>query len=341
MSLNISYEGIQALYFDGRGDSTIEYENGRIKTTKEEHISFVEEPNSYFIGHTTVPDKSSRTLGNSIDAFVTEKSIPEEKIKALSCDGTVANTGWKRGAIRIVEELWKKPLQWNICLLNMIELPLRALMTKLDGPTTGPKSFSGPLGKRLKEYNYLDVIEFEPIEFPCTVENIESISDDLSTDQRYLYEICSAISKGVVSEQLKNRTIGPISHSRWTTLANRTLRIYVSDEQPSGDLKTIVNFIMKVYAPAMFAIKYQSSMVYGPIHLAQIVKSSQFLPLEYREIVNNSIQINGFFAHPEHISLAMLNDEDEAIRKKGWNSILFARERECDEESIRVFRGLD
>lgn len=36
---NISFEGISALYFDGRGDTTLSYENGRFNKAKEEHIS--------------------------------------------------------------------------------------------------------------------------------------------------------------------------------------------------------------------------------------------------------------------------------------------------------------
>lgn len=218
----------------------------------------------------------------------------------------------------------------------MNELPLRKLISDFDGTTTGPQDFKGPIGQRIKASLIdLDVINFETIEFPCT-EIINS--DDLNSDQRFLHEICCAISKGVLSEQLKKRKIGPICHSRWTTTANRILRVYVSDEEPSDILKTIAEFIVKVYAPAMFAIKHKSSMVYGPIHLAQIVKSSQFLPPVYRGIVNNNIAINGYFAHPEHITLALLNDEDENIRLKGWNSILTARENIPEEESIRHFR---
>ena len=39
-----------------------------------------------------------------------------------------------------------------ICLLHMNELALRALVKSLDRETTGPKSFTGPLGKLLTQY---------------------------------------------------------------------------------------------------------------------------------------------------------------------------------------------
>lgn len=43
---NMSFDGMSALYFDGRGDTALVYENRRVDTAKEEHISFVQMPNS-------------------------------------------------------------------------------------------------------------------------------------------------------------------------------------------------------------------------------------------------------------------------------------------------------
>lgn len=156
---NLSFEGIQALYFDGRNDDTLKKtENKALKTTKEEHISFVQQPCSYFIGHKSISNKKGVTMSNCIQNFVGEKEICERDIKAVGCDGTVANTGHKTGAIRLLEVSWKRPLQWIICMLHMLELPLRALVTHLDGPTTGPNSYSGPFGEKnesVSRYCYL------------------------------------------------------------------------------------------------------------------------------------------------------------------------------------------
>ena len=41
------------------------------------------------------------------------------------------------------------------CLLHINELPLRAVFTSLDGPTTGPKSFEGPIGKEVVQVKSL------------------------------------------------------------------------------------------------------------------------------------------------------------------------------------------
>lgn len=336
-SENLSFEELHGFYFDGRGDKTMVYENKRIKNVKEEHVSFVQEPHSYFLGHTTISNKTGLAIAESIDRFVTEKEIPKEHIKLIGCDGTVTNTGVDNGAIRCVEKEWKKALQWCVCLLHMNELPLRALFSKLDGSTSGPESFSGPLGKRIQKCDGLDVVQFEPIDFPCALD-VEEIKQDLSSDQQLLFEICIAISNGTFSENLKNRKIGPVAHSRWLTTAMRILRTYVSDEEPSANLKNIATYIVQVYAPAIYNIKYKSSIVYGPIHLAQIVKSAQRMPPECRAILNRNISNNCYFAHAENITLAMLNDDSEAIRLNAWDKIFVARQQEI-ENSLRQFRS--
>lgn len=56
-----SFSNIKAIFFDGRKDDTSFFENNRIKMRKEEHISLVEEPGSFYIGHYPV------SLGNSDD----------------------------------------------------------------------------------------------------------------------------------------------------------------------------------------------------------------------------------------------------------------------------------
>lgn len=338
----LSFEGIQALYFDGRTDDTLKKtENKALKTTKEEHISFVQQPNSFFIRHKSIPNKKGVTMSNCIQNFVEEKKICERDIKAVGCDGTVANTGHKAGAIRLVEVSWKRPLQWNICMLHMLELPLRALVTQLDGPTTGPNSYSGPLGKRMKACDNLDIANFKAIDFPCSV-IMEDIAKNLSSDQKYLFEMCMAVSQGSDNFplQLAKRSIGPICHSRWTTMANRALRIYVSDPKPCQNLKFIVMYIMCVYAPMMFEVKFKSSIVYGPIHLSKMLKSLRTLPEKPRKIALDNVSLNAYFAHPEHITVAMLNDDNQDIRQRGWECILNARDfnMDMDEDYVRTFK---
>lgn len=112
----------------------------------------------------------------------------------------------------------------------------------------------------------------------------------------------------------------------------------MSDPKPSEKLRTLAEYIVLVYAPAMFQIKYQSSIVYGAIHLTQMIQNSRFLPTAALKIVQENISRNAYFAHPENLTLTMLNDNNEAIRRKGWLSILSARESAIDGDPVRVFR---
>ena len=67
---------------------------------------------------------------------------------------------------------------------------------------------------------YVSLLVFTQIE--GSLPNISR--QDPSTDQRYLCDMCNAISKGVCSEQLPQHDPGALSHLRWLTAANRLLR---------------------------------------------------------------------------------------------------------------------
>lgn len=62
-------------------------------------------------------------------------------------------------------------------------------------------------------------------------------NSDLSTDQKYLYEICEPIREGNVAQQLVSKQPGKMSHARWLTIVNRILRLYGATEESSHELK--------------------------------------------------------------------------------------------------------
>lgn len=308
------------------------------KTVRMEHIAFVQQPNSLFIGHKTVANGSSEALANAIKEIVADKLIPIDEIKAIGCDGTAANTGHNGGAIHLLELEWKRPLHWIICMLHMNELPLRALITNLDGPFNSKNSLTGPVGKRLTEKSLesLEITAFEAIEFSCDVLDTDYVI--VNSDQQYLFDMCKAVSDASVPRKLANRVIGPLRKVRWVTTVSRILRLYVSEEFPCLTLSILAEDVMKSYAPMIFELKFNSSVAYGPIHLAKLVKSTQALPNTARAIVNQSIQRNAYFAHAEHITVAMVNDDREEIRLSGWQSILAARETDALVDRIRTFK---
>ncbi|KAK4880463.1 hypothetical protein RN001_008609 [Aquatica leii] len=138
-----------------------------------------------------------------------------DELQAVGCDGTVINTGLKNGVIRQLEKSIGRLLQWQVCLLHTKELPLRYLMQHLDRKTNDPEGFSGAIGKTLENCAKLSVVAFEPIEAELPIID----PNELSTDQKYLFDICKRISRGDISSSLSLRDPGKL------TTANRIFRL--------------------------------------------------------------------------------------------------------------------
>ena len=85
----------------------------------------------------------------------------------VGSDGTVVMTGKSIGFIASLETLIRRPLQKVICLLHINELPLRHVFQNLDVVTSGPDSFSGPIGRQLNGAVYeWKVVKFKSIPNP-------------------------------------------------------------------------------------------------------------------------------------------------------------------------------
>jgi hypothetical protein len=274
---------ISALYFDGRKDSTLVRENKKgsfYRATKvEEHIVLLAKPDSIFLGHASPISGTSANISSGIIEFLTENAINLSKLIAVGCDGTNVNTGNKNGIISQLELFVGHKLHWFVCLLHVNELPLRHLFQAVDGKTSGPNGFSGPIGKALPTCETLDVIKYVPIRAALP----EIDANDLSSDQKYLYDICRAVSSGVFPVELANRTPGKMAHSRWVTTANRILRLYVATIEPLADLRLLAEFIMRVYAQSWFEIKRLPTVANGPHHLHGMIKKCSYLPNNYKK----------------------------------------------------------
>lgn len=160
---------------------------------------------------------------------------------------------------------------------------------------------------------------------------------DLSTDQKYLLEICRTVISGNCGESLAQRDPGKVSHSRWLTLANRLLRLYVGTPTASENLRILVTYIVKVYAPVWFIIKCHSHCKNGAKNLFELVRRSRYLSEDLRAVIDPVIQRNAYFGHPENIILAMLCDDRQHIRELALRRILNARSKEKG-KTIRNFQ---
>ena len=151
---------------------------------------------------------------------------------------------------RHLEELVHKPLKWTVCLLHTNKLPLRHIFATLDGSTSGPNTFTSPIGKRLHgSVSTWSVDQFEQIPMPT------SLFPKPKTHGNYAYWICWTIINGAIEDDLLYLEVGQTVQSRWLTLECRILRYYVSLDEPFSTQKILFHFCLTVYFPTWFDIK--------------------------------------------------------------------------------------
>ncbi|XP_065681624.1 uncharacterized protein LOC124811008 [Hydra vulgaris] len=117
-------------------------------------------------------------------------------IQAIILDNTSVNTGKDNGLVACLERILKKRIHLIGCLLHVNELPLRHLVSKLDGSSNNSNNYSGPVGKSLTSPIHLNLtVDFIQVETdveyppPCVIK-------DLSADQRMLLDIVLKFLEG-------------------------------------------------------------------------------------------------------------------------------------------------
>lgn len=125
--------------------------------------------------------------------------------------------------IRSFENQNNLPVQRIICMLHDIELQLRTLIGNVDdGPLKSKEIISGTIGKMLSDCAHLSqTILRATYWIIIQYYNIDMI---LSTDHKYLYEMCRAISKCSVHPNLARRACGPVNKTGCVTTVCRFLR---------------------------------------------------------------------------------------------------------------------
>lgn len=148
---------ILGFYFVGRKNYTLAQVKKSAKyyrrSIKEEHISLTAEPNSKYVGHVTPKSGSAEDECNAIYEFASKELNGDlSELLLVGADGTNVNTDWKGGVIQKLEEKFGQPLQWIVCLLHFTELPFRSLFQHIDGITSAPRSYTGPIGSKLNGF---------------------------------------------------------------------------------------------------------------------------------------------------------------------------------------------
>jgi hypothetical protein len=85
---------VKSLYFDGRKDRTMAYNDGRRTTIVEEHIVVISEPGSQYLTHLSPKSGSAKAIVEEIMHYLEiNPHIVIENLCAIGCDGTAVNTG--------------------------------------------------------------------------------------------------------------------------------------------------------------------------------------------------------------------------------------------------------
>ena len=209
----------------------------------------------------------------------------------------------------------------SLCSLHINELPLRHLMTALDGPTTSDKGWSGPIGKLLSNVNTISRLrEFEPIkELEPMVQLSEKVVKGLSTDSQLAYRLTQTIVEGKMDVDLINRRVGNLSHTRWLTTAEAILLLYMSDhgldDEQYETLSLLSKWIVQVYFHQFFNIKAQPSIVKGPYHLLTLLRLFRDQDHRVKEILVPYIMSEAWWAHPEPLLLSLFCSDSPADRE--------------------------
>ena len=168
------------------------------------------------------------------------------------------------------------------------------------------------------------------------------VASGLSSDQRLLFVAFQSFRTGVIRAELYSLSPGPISHSRWLTLAIRILLLYMKKHGLKGkhrsNLITIVQFLMTNYVVMWFRLKQKPSVGEASRHLFSQVQLTNLLHKSTKRVARTNLARNAYWAHPENLLLSMLTDPEEKTRQVAIEKIMSIRgKQDKGDTSTRKF----
>ena len=311
-------------------------------------------------------------------------------MRFVSTDSCPKIKGKYAGFMAELEKLMGRALFRIFCIKHTIEVHWHRFVKLRDGLTQGPKTFNGKTCRMLEKEDFWksDIVDFTPIAPNPNVPSIQGISDAdlkaLNNDVQHLLRYYKLVTTGVCVVKPYDSVLNPsggdlalrfanpgaLHNARWVTLANRVLRLYVSQVEPDEVLVALVTYVVRIYVPSWIDVIVNGSALDAPkvfqrmlSNYDSLVKEGFFrTELEYdhpddskkkkdkRRLVSElflmerCINQNAFFAHCEPVLVAMLCDaESLANREKAYETIVLIRK--ADElrseargrKEIRVF----
>ena len=286
-----------------------------------------------YLTYTELPKEESGFILAREAYKVIKEYESEQTIIAIAIDNTTVNTGHKNGMVACLtsDVFVDKPLMMIGCSFHATELIFRNLFKQIDGKSSGPDTFTGPIGKLLhQDFQNQDPVNFVPIPDLFDITIPEQIVANLNHDQKLLYEYCVWITTGVRTGNFFKNKIGELSSVRWTTMATRCLALYSRMKVRKGKLRKnlvlIVKFILGVFAPTWFKIKKNPGLHNLPwIYFDTITSIRTLVPVRRRKKIFRTIQ-NFFFAFlSDNFLHSMLWSKEPEIQKLAIEAIQSAR----------------
>ena len=186
------------------------------------------------------------------------------------------------------------------------------------------------------------MVDFEPIK--GRVEQNIPLEYLNNNDVKNLYHFCLLVESGPNGDpdllEWFNAKPGHVTPARWITTASNLLVLYMQTPSPTPELKLLIKFILRCYAPTIFNIKRNWGYRNGPIHLFNLHMLCKKLlsknhPTLY-ERVKGTLQNNAHFAHLEHILVTMVHDLDPKVSQRGIKIIEKLRSQNVPEIPRKV-----
>ena len=366
---NLVAQNLDGFGFDGRIDretktlKLIGNRNYVVPGGSEKHITIVGHPWNNYLSHILVPPKKNdetRSPAKIESDILLEELVSvgakKEKIEFIQSDSEPTNTGAYGGVIYFTEVSLGRKLNVSICLLHINELPWKLLVKLLGCRTLSDEKWEGPIGALIPKASTLPFNEnFEQITGPPLPDLTPEQEKNISRDQKMLYRLARLILTGKEVPNLESLNMGAAHNARWLNLCTIMLRIWVShhnlDKDSVDKLRTICEWILRVYVPMWFRVTRAPEMKNGSWHYFEMIKSLKLVnlrrPLQMlkgrgknraltdttieQEIKDNLIH-NSYWLHSESILTSLLSSEREADRVFAVNRISTIRSKQENQE---------
>ena len=346
LELQIAKPG--GFWFDGKKDDSlvvVSDDQGKKKNVvkKEEHVSVISQPGGLYVTHLTPAGGKGVEIAKDLTSFLEQYELVVSW-DVIGADSTTVNTGNKGGVLATVEKITGKRKMWQICQLHLNELPLRHVFTEIDGETDSKNTFKGKIGKILPHVEEFDLLnQFPKVDVGEALPDLsDEVVADLSSDQFMLFLAWDSVKSGKLRKELLSLTPGPISHSRWLTLALRILLLYMTKHKLTGkhkkNLHMLVSFLMTNYIPMWFTIKRIGKLESSAQILYKQMELIKLLNDPVASIAKKNVERNAYAAQSETLLTCMLCDDDSTARAIAVEKIIALREgSEYGDTSVRLF----